>query len=205
MASLGGSSGYWLAMRQHPLRHRSKHQQHLQQPIERALRAPVADHVIRVSDDAMAAEITPPVIAVTRTLVLVGTTVVVTATTVIGVKVASEAKAVRERKVAAMAAVIVVAKVGVLASAPHVAAVVTDHAARAGRTQVAGWSKALARIRTGALIRVLGRIRVSGLTPAAASIKAHGAISLRVRINRSALTRVGGLARAFATTLATVP
>ena len=194
-------------MRQHPLRHRSKHQPRLRQPIERAPRAPVVDHAIRVSDDAMAAEITPPVIAVTRTLVLVGTTIVVTATTVIGVigvRVASEAKAVRERKVAAMAAVIAVAKVGVLASVPHVAAVVTDHAARAGRTQVAGWSKALASIRTGAPIRVLGRIRVSEPTPAA-SIKAHGAISLRARISRSALTKADGLARAFATTLVTVP
>ena len=162
-----------------------------------------------VSDGAMAAETTPPVIAAMRTQVLVGTgtTIVVTATTVIGgigLKVASEAKAPCEQKVAAMAAVIPVVKVGALASAPHVAAVVTDHAARAGRTQVAGWSKALAQIKTGAPIRVLGRIRVSEPTPAA-SIKAHGAISLRARISRSALTRADGLTRAsFATTSATV-
>jgi hypothetical protein len=168
----------------------------------------VADLAIMVSDDAMAAETTPPVIAVTRIRVPVGTTIVATATTVIAVievKDASEAKAARERKVAAMAAVIVDAKVGVLASAPRVAAVVTDHAARVGRTLVAGWSKALAQIRTGAPIRVLGRNRVSGLTPAAASIKAHGAISLPAQISRSALTRADGLTRAsFATTSATV-
>ena len=161
-----------------------------------------------VSDDAMAAETTPPVIAVTRTRVPVGTTIVATATTVIaviGVTVASEAKAARERKVAAMAAVIVVAKEDVPASAPRVAAVVTGHAARAGRTQLAGANKALAQIRTDVPIRVLGRNRVSVLTPAAASIKAHGAISLPAQISRSALTRADGLTRAsFATTLATV-
>ena len=133
-------------MRQQQPRHLSKHQPRLLRPIERARRAPVVDHAIMVSGDAMAAETTPPVIVVTRTRVPVGTTIVVTATTVtaaeiaviVAVKVASEAKAACARKVAAMAAVIVVAKVGVLASALRVAAVVTGHAARAGRTQVAG-------------------------------------------------------------------
>jgi hypothetical protein len=198
-------------MRQHLLRHPSKHQPRLLQPIERARRAPVADRAIRVSDGAMAAETTPPVIAAMRTQVLVGTgtTIVVTATTVIeaiGLKVASEAKAPCEQKVAAMAAVIPVVKVGALASAPHVAAVVTDHAAKVGRTQVAGWSKAFAEIRMGAPIKVFGRIRVSALTRAADSIKAHGAISLRARINQHALIRADGPTKpSLATTSATVP
>jgi len=192
---------------------------------------PVAVHAIKVSDDAMAGE-TTPVIVVARTQVRVGTatTVVAIATTVIEalvvealvVRVASEVKVALERKVA----VTVVAMEAALASAPHVVAIVTDHAARVGRTRVVGLSKAP----TDALIRVPGRIRLRVLMRAAvsteaavasrtaaasrvaasirapavirvaASIKAPAMISLCARINLPALNRAKAR---FETTLAT--
>lgn len=191
-------------MRQHLLRHRlSNHSLLLLQRLGRARQDPVAAHAIKVSDDAMADE-TTPVIVVARTQVRVGnaTTIVAIVTTASEaqvVKVASEVKAAFERKVA----VTVVATEAALASDLHAAAVVTDHAAKAGRTRVVGLSKAP----TGAPIRVPGRIRLRVLTRAAvsteaaaanrapvrirvvASIKAPGVISLRARINHPALIR----------------
>jgi hypothetical protein len=206
-------------MRQHLRRHLlSNHSLPLLQRLGRARQDQGAAHAIKVSDDAMADEITP-VIVVARTQVRVGnaTTIVAIVTTAIEVqvaKVASEAqvlkvaigvKAAFERKVA----VTVVATEAVLASDLHAAAVVTDHAAKAGRTRVVGLSKAPtgALTPTGAPIRVPGRIRLRVLTRAAvsteaaaasrapvpikvvASIKAPGVISLRPRINHPALIR----------------
>jgi hypothetical protein len=203
-------------MRQRLLRHLlSNHSLLLLQRPGRARQDPVAAHAIKVSDDAMADE-TTPVIVVARTQVRVGnaTTIVAIVTTASEaqvvqvvkvaseaqvVKVASEVKAAFERKVA----VTVVAMEAALASDLHAAAVVTDHAAKAGRTRVVGLSKAP----TGAPIRVPGRIRLRVLTRAAvstevaaasrapvpirvvASIKAPGVISLRARINHPALIR----------------
>jgi hypothetical protein len=191
-------------MRQHLLRHLlSTHSLLLLQRLDRARQDPVAAHAIKVSDDAMADE-TTPVNVVARTQVRVGnaTTIVAIVTTAIEaqvLKVATEVKAAFERKVA----VTVVATEAVLASDLHAVAVVTDHAAKGGRTRVVGLSKAP----TGAPIRVPGRIRLRVLTRAAvsteaaaanrapvrirvvASIKAPGAISLRARINHPALIR----------------
>jgi hypothetical protein len=198
-------------MRQHLLRHlRSNHSLLLLQRLGRARQDPVAARAIKVSDDAMADETTPVIVVALGTQVRVGsaTTIVAIVTTAIEaqvLKVAIEVKAAFERKVA----VTVVATEAVLASDLHAAAVVTDHAAKAGRTRVVGLSKALtdAPTPTGAPIRVPGRIRLRVLTRAAvstevaaasrapvpirvvASIKAPGVISLRARINHPALIR----------------
>src|ERR1700738_1054788 len=128
-------------MRQHLLRHLLwQHSLHLLQRPGRARQDPEAAHATKVSDDAMAGE-TTPVIVVARTLVRVGnaTTIVAIVTTAIEaqvVKVASEVKAPCGQKVA----VTVVAPEAALASDLHAAAVVTDLAAKAGRTRVVGLS-----------------------------------------------------------------
>ena len=197
-------------IRQHLLRHLlSNHSLLLLQRLGQARRDPVAAHAIKVSDDAMAGE-TTRVIVVTRTQVRVGNAmtivaIVTTATEAQVVKVAIEVKAAFARKVAAT----VVATEAALASDPHAAAVVTDHAAKAGRTRVVGLSKAPTGVPTptGAPIRVSDRIRLRVLTRAAVStevaaasrapvpirvvapIKAPGVISLHARINHPALIR----------------
>jgi len=162
---------------------------HLQQRLVRVRQDPVAAHAIKVSDDAMAAE-TTLAIEVARTQVRAGTATTVVAIVTIAieapvVKVGSEVKRAPERKVA----VTVVATEAALASGPRAVAIVTDHAARVGRTRVVDLSKAS----TDALIRVPGRIRLRVPTRAAAWIEAVAASKAHVLTRGTASIKASGV------------